>query len=556
MDPTEKTENTESTENEQEREEGDEKLGTQSTVETIGPCKRRIKAEVPSEKVTEALDRSYKEIISTFQIPGFRRGRVPRRLIEKRFGEEIEGDIKESLLEDSFQEVVEENDLKVIGKPKFDNVGFTKGEPLRYEVEVEVRPEFELGAYKGLNVKEVGEDEVPPVTEEKIDGQIEKLQQRQADLVVIDPSTATADDFYFGHYTLELDGVHVHTKEDMGFQPKSGGIDGFQIPDLAEKAASAGSSSVFSETVKVPERYSEEVLRGKEVKFEYTIESIKRLQLPTVDDEFAKLFNVSSVADLRAEIRKELEAQQKVQVKELLEKRILEQISEGVQFDLPEGFLEEHAKLNRLKLEYSLLQVGFAREEIDAELKKVDEKGTDELRKEIKNFFILEKIADLEKVYATEDDMNRQIALLAQNQNRPFDDLREELKESGRIETIRSEIRHSKVRQFLLEKAKIAEPSAAEGSSADEAPEETQEKTPEKASAQTESSPSTAEMEPAGEGLPETGEGLPETGEGLPEGREGLPEGQEGLPGTREGLPGTREASEAEKPPTEKTDGA
>src|SRR2546426_9442299 len=120
-----------STENTDQENGEDEGLGTAATIETVGPCKRRIKAEVPLEKVEEELDRNYRELISSVQIPGFRRGHVPRRLIEKRYGEEIEGDVKDALLGISFAEVVKEKDLKVLGRPKFDNVAFQKGEPLR-----------------------------------------------------------------------------------------------------------------------------------------------------------------------------------------------------------------------------------------------------------------------------------------------------------------------------------------------------------------------------------------------------------------------------------------
>src|SRR5262245_44774769 len=267
------TEPTENTGQEEEKEE--EGLGTVATIETVGPCKRKIKAEVPHEKVAEELDRNYRELLSSVQIPGFRRGHVPRRLIEKRYGEEIEGDVKEALLGISFAEVVKEKDLKVLGKPKFDNIAFQKGEPLRYEVEVEVRPEFELGAYTELSVE--GE-EPPPVKPEEVDADLERLRQNYAELGTVDPAQAGPADLFFGHYVLHRDGLRVHSRDDVHFRPDTGQLDGFEVPDLVEKLKARGDSPVFTLRVKVPADYSEEVLRGSEVDLEFHIEETKRFQ--------------------------------------------------------------------------------------------------------------------------------------------------------------------------------------------------------------------------------------------------------------------------------------
>lgn len=436
-------------------EDEDEGLGTQSTVEETGPCRRLIKAEVPSEKVLEILDKNYREIISTFQIPGFRRGKVPRPLVEKRLGKEIEKEVKESLLEDSFQEVLEEKELRIVGQPKFDKVEFKKGESFSYEVEVEIRPDFNIGDYKGLEIKAVGDEEAPPITDEIVEDQILRIRKKHAELVVIDPDKATPADVYYGHYTLEIDGLQVHRKDEVLFRPDSGHVEGFLIPDLAEKVASTGASMEFSADVKVPDNYSEVVLQGKDGKLNINIEQIKRPQPPELDEEFAKLWGVDSVDEIRAQVRQELELQREQKIRDILDDRILDRIGEGVQFDLPEGLLEEQTKLSRTKMELSLLQAGVPRKTIDEELKKVDEKGSDELRKEIRHYFIIEKIAELEKIFATEDEVKAQISLLALTSDRPEKVVMEELEESGRIDTIRAEIRNSKVRKFLRKASKI-----------------------------------------------------------------------------------------------------
>ncbi len=451
---TEPTENTGQAEDKEE-----EGLGTVSTIETVGPCKRKIKAEVPHEKVAEELDRNYRELISSVQIPGFRRGHVPRRLIEKRYGEEIEGDVKEALLGISFAEVVKEKDLKVLGKPKFDNIAFQKGEPLRYEVEVEVRPEFELGAYTELAVE--GEDP-PPVQAEEVDSELETLRRNFAELGAVDPAQAGPEDLYFGHYTLRRDGLRVHSRDDVHFRPDTGHLDGFEVPEVFEKIKARGDSPVFSLRAKVPPDYSEEVLRGSEVDLEFHIEETKRFQLPPADDELAKRYGAESIAALRSQIEKRIDARHCQVIDERLEEKVLEKLAETVQFDLPEGLLEEQLKLMKARLEFHLAQQGRPMAEIEEAIAKIDPNSAgDEIRKDFKRFFILEKVAEKEEIYATEDEVSLRVALLAQAYGRQPSELMEELEESGRLETLRAEIRQAKARKTLRQKATVHSPAVS-----------------------------------------------------------------------------------------------
>ncbi len=448
--PEENTETGESDETEQE----EDGLGTQSSIETVGPCKRRIKAEVPQGKVEEELDRNYKELISSIQIPGFRRGHVPRRLIERRYGGEIEGDVKEALLGISFGEVVKEKELKILGKPKFDQVHFAKGEPMRYEAEFEVWPEFDLATYTGI---EVEPEPAPEVKSEEIDHQIDHLREQYAELAALDRREATPDDIFMGRYALQRDGIRVHSRDDVQFRPKTGILDGFAIPDLAEKIVARGDSEVLTFASKVPPDYSEEVLRGSDVQIEFTIEETKRIQLPPADDELAQRFDAPTLAELRDRISKEIEKRRRRTIDEQIESKVMDRISDGLQFDLPEGLLQEQMKMERFKLQFALLREGRTKEEVETELKKVDDQGAQEtFRKGFKRFFILEKIAEKEKIFATEDEVNLRVALMAQAYGQPTQAIWKELEESDRIESLRAEIRHSKVRKFLREKAKLS----------------------------------------------------------------------------------------------------
>jgi trigger factor len=189
----------------------------------------------------------------------------------------------------------------------------------------------------------------------------------------------------------------------------------------------------------------------------------------------AKLYGATTLAELKDRLRKELEAHRSIEVERIIEDRVLDKLEKSVEFDLPEGLLEEQARMRRLRTELSLIETGLSREEIDAELKKLDEAGTEDLRREVKRFFILEKIAEDEKLFATEDDVSLRVAVLARAYGRPGKEVLAELEESGRIETLRTEIRHTKTRDFLREKAKVgkageAAPASGETAGAEAAP--------------------------------------------------------------------------------------
>jgi trigger factor len=214
--------------------------------------------------------------------------------------------------------------------------------------------------------------------------------------------------------------------------------------------------------VKIPVQYTEEVLRGREVELEFFLEEAKRIQLPEAGDELAKRCGAESLEDLKGRIRKELEAHRKVHVESIQEERLLDTVAAMVQFDLPEGLLEEQLKMQRMRTEFSLIQEGLPREQIDERLKKADETAAEDIRKEMKRYFILEKIAEKEKIFTTEDDVELRVALLARAYGQQARDVMAELEEGGKIDTLRAEIRHSKVRRFLMEKSSAGKAAGAE----------------------------------------------------------------------------------------------
>ena len=454
------------TEQQEEQHEDEETLGTRAELEELAGCKRRLKAAVPAEKVREEVERNYTELSKMVSLPGFRRGRVPRKLLEARYGEQVDKELKEGLVAQSFSEVAKENELKVVGEPNFENVEINTD--LEYQAEFEVRPVIELPEYKGLEV----ESEKKPVADADVDEEVENLRKRSATYEAIDPASAGSDDFYRGKYRLLSDGAEVKEAQSTVMQPSSKVLQDFLIEDLVEKVAAweSPADQPLELDVTVPAGFADEVLRGTEVRLEFSLEEVSRSQLPELDEEFAKKLGKDDLAGLRTEIREALEERRNREEERALEERVMKSVEDATEVELPEGLLQTQRERSRLEREYELMQRGMNPDEVKEKLVAEGEAMEKELRAELKRFFILTEIADKEKVFVTEADVRSRVEQMAGLYGVPPAALREQLKSSGRLDALRASLLQEKTRGLLRKKASVkgeAEVSSEEAASED-----------------------------------------------------------------------------------------
>lgn len=436
----------------------EERLRATAEVETLGPCKLRARAAVPAEAVRKEIDQAYRALAKSVQIPGFRPGRVPRRLLEARFGKEIEKELKDSLVQLSFAEIVKDKSLAVVGEPKFDNVRFEKEQDLTYEVELEVRPEFELPEYRGVEVSFQPE----PVTDADVEAQLRQLQLSQAQLVPIDPREATAADVYRGKYALYRDGLRLTALREVEFVPASGRLDVFFVPDLAERVAGwdAESGAPLAFEVEVPADFRDEVLRGQRVELRFAFDEVLRREPPALDDEFAKSLGQESLEELRREVRESLEFRARRREEIRVEQRIVEKLADSVAMELPEGVLAGERERWRERRKFELVLEGDVDPlQVEQALEKEGEAAEDDLRRSLKARFILDRIAEKEEIDADDYEVEERVEVLARHYGVPFRALRQEIAEKGRLEAVRDMVRDEKVRAFLRENAKETSPA-------------------------------------------------------------------------------------------------
>jgi trigger factor len=464
---------------EEDSDEEDDSLGTVAEVETLGPCKLRVTARVEAEKVDTRLDKAYDDLIQTVSLPGFRRGRVPRRLLEKRYGEEVDKDIKEQMLAESFAEVVEEKELRLLGAPDYEKVEFSAGKDLTYETDVQVHPEFDLPKYKGIEV----EREVVPVDEDAVDKELESLRRDRTNMVPIAVGDAGDEDQFVGVFKLFDGDVEVKESDQVAFSPKTGRLEHFSIEGLSELVkgwgrAAAGTSDArpLVADVTVPESYPEEVLRGKDLRLEFTLAETRTPEVPELDEEFAKGLGCESVEDLRKTIQERVEKDAKTRENRLIEKSIIERLLEEADLDLPKDLIDRQRKLAEEQIEQKQLASGND-DEAPSEEEAADdsgkaatlreeagEKAAEELSRELKEFFLLERIGEKETIVATEDEVKQRVQMMAMVYGVPPATMITQLRESGRLDEIRMNLRNEKVKAFLRKKAKISSPAGTDSS--------------------------------------------------------------------------------------------
>jgi trigger factor len=423
----------------------------QVEVQELGPCRKLLKIEIPKEKIKEELDKNYTEIIGTIVIPGFRRGKVPRKLLEKRFGKKLDEEVKQNLMQESIQEAVEEQDLQPIGEPQIDNIDFDKDAHLRFEVTLDVKPRFELEEYKGIRV----EREPIKATDEEIDEALEAMRRSRAELRTIEDGKAEENDLILAEMEILVGGLTIENREDVHVHVKDKPLIDLDVPGLKDKLLGLRMNESCEVACLLPDTYSKEEYQGKEAQIRLKVNELKRIFMPELNDEWAQELDRENLEALREDIRQNLFKRKEHEENHRIEEKILENLIEGVQFDLPESLVEKELTdlltRKRLRLQYQ----GKPEEEIQAEVEKIKSESKDEVVKNFKKLFILDKLAEIEKIYATEDEVEERITQMAQNYGKWPNEMREQMEKLNLIGQLRSDIRAEKAKQFLRENAEI-----------------------------------------------------------------------------------------------------
>jgi trigger factor len=414
-----------------------------------------LTVEVSSDRVNDALDQAFKKVVKQVNVPGFRKGRVPRPLFEQRFGvESLYQDALDVLLPQAYSEAVEETGIEPVDQPDIDIEDMAKGKPLVFTATVTVKPEVKLGDYKGLEV----EVEDTTVTDEDVDAEITNLQEKHADLVAIEDGQIEKGDTVIFDFEGFVDDEPFEGGKSENYSLEIGS--GQFIPGFEDEMVGLKTGEEAEVNVTFPEDYHSEDLAGKPAKFKVKIHDIKRKDLPELDDEFAKDVNEEheSFAALKEDVRKNLEDTKQQEADAKMKDTLVEKASENSDIDLPEAMVETEVK--RMMDEFGQrLQAQGMSMDMYYQFAQTDEEGMkaqfqDDAEKRVRVNLTLEAIAEAEKLEASDEDVAAEIEKMADMYKRSADEIRQILDMQGGVETLKGDLKVRKAIDFLVENSK------------------------------------------------------------------------------------------------------
>ncbi|WP_028783374.1 trigger factor [Thalassobacillus devorans] len=373
-----------------------------------------LTVEVPAEEFDRALDQAFKKVVKQVQVPGFRKGKMPRKLFEQRFGvESLYQDALDIVLPEAYMNAVQETEIEPVDRPEVDVQEIEKGKGVTFTAEVTVKPEVELGEYKGLEVEEMDTE----VTDEDVENELKTLQEKQAELVVKEEGEVEEGDTVVMDFEGFVDGEAFEGGQADNYSLEIGS--GSFIPGFEEQLQGKKAGEEVEVEVTFPEEYHAEELAGKEATFKVKIHEVKAKELPELDDEFAKDVDeeVESLDDLKKKTRERLEEQKKTDAENTKRDSLVQQASENANVEIPDAMVD--TELDRMIQEFEQrLQMQGMTKDMYFQFTGSDEDGLREQMKEdaekrVKTNLTLEAIANEENVEVSDEDVNAELENMA-----------------------------------------------------------------------------------------------------------------------------------------------
>ena len=424
-------------------------------IEEAGPCKKKISVEIPQGKINKVLDEQYDQLRRDALVPGFRKGRAPRRLLEKRFGKEATEQVKVKLLLDAGEAAIKDSNLDTLGEPNIDHekIELPQSGSLKFDFEIEVRPQFKLPSLEGIPVEKPKLE----VTSETVEQEIAELQKRLGAWKPKD-GKITADDQIIADVILKPEGGETEKIENTEIYAHHRGLVGkVPVDKLDELLVGAKAGDVKKTVTEVPSTFFDEKYRGKKVDIEIKINDIKQLQPAELNENFFKRFGVANKDELANMIRQRSEADVERHQKDAMRQSVRNYLLDKVDFELPANIVADQSN-QLLHRQYTrLLMQGLKTEDIQQHMEQLKASSGEQAKEQLKSFFIMDAIAKKLDIKTTEEEINGYIAQVAMYRQVRPEKLREQMSRDGSLAQAAIEIREIKCIDKILESAKITE---------------------------------------------------------------------------------------------------
>ena len=409
--------------------------------------------EVDADKFNEGLDAAFKKVVKTISVPGFRKGKMPRQMFEKRFGvESLYQDAIDILLPEAYSNAIDETGIEPVDRPEIDVEQIEKGKSLVFKATVTVKPEVKLGEYKGLEVEAFDTE----VTDEEVEAELKTLQERHAELVVKEDTAAENGDTVVIDFEGFVDGVAFEggQAENHSLELGSGSF----IPGFEEKLVGVKAGEEKDVEVTFPEEYHAAELAGKPAVFKVKVHEVKGKELPELDDEFAKDVDeeVETLEALKEKTKNRLKHDKEHQKEHHVQDTLVEKAAENAEIDIPEVMVE--SEVDRMVSEFEQrLQMQGMNLELYFQFSGQDEAALraqmqEDAGKRVRVNLTLEAIAQAENIEVTEEDVNAELENMSSAYNMTVDQIKAAL--GGNLDAIKGDLKVKKAVEFLVENSK------------------------------------------------------------------------------------------------------
>jgi trigger factor len=417
--------------------------------ETQATCRRQLELEIPAEDVKKAMDRVTREITRIARVPGFRPGKAPAILIRRKFAEDIKSEVLQSLVPGQIERAVTEKKMVPITQPQIDQVDFAETGPVKFRASFEVLPDFELGQYKDLEV------ELPEtkVGDGDVDKALEELRDRAATFVPVEGRPIAEGD----HAQIKLKGIPQGGGEPLEADSvlcHVGGRETMEPFNTNLRGANVGDHKTFDVTY--PADYPDPKLHGKTYTYAVEVLGIKEKKRPELNDEFAKdVSDAQTLEELRGKIRENLEAHRAHNEQHLVQEKIMELLVQKHDFPVPQALVEQQMDARLERAVRSLAQQGVDPRAVNVDWVSMRARQRDRAIEDVKAELLLDRIATAENIDATDEDIDKEIAAMAERSGESATAVRANLTRQGALDRMKSKFRNDKTLKWLSQNSRI-----------------------------------------------------------------------------------------------------
>jgi trigger factor len=431
------------------------KLELEVAVTDAGPCKKHLKVSIPRSEIERQYEESLETVRQEAVVPGFRPGKAPRQLIVKRFRKQVSEQVKSKLLMSSLDQIDKDYKLEPIVQPNLDieAIELPEDGPMNFEMDVEVRPQFDVPTFQGLKVKRP----IVELTEKDVDAYLARFLERHGQIVPKLQGAAELGDYLTADLVfLRPDGQFMSEVKETQFRLQSElRFTNGSIPDIGAKLVGAKPGDTRDVEAKLGSAVEDPDLRGATIPVKITVHDLKRMRLPELTQEFLESIDFRSQSELRTAVREALERRIKTEQRQAIRRQILDALLRATPFELPADLVSRERKSTIARLVAQLRQEGMTDNEIRASEAQIRANAHESTLRSLKELLLLSKIADAEGIKVEEDDVALEIESIAERTGESARRVRARIEKEGGPDSLVTQILERRVIDRVLKDVEI-----------------------------------------------------------------------------------------------------